>query len=321
MPWDVSSLPTPTVEDFAILLGRALHYSQPQKTQIRLGLSNGTSPFIKKLPLDGQQRFQSMHDCVRSTRFNHTFLLRYLLDNLQTVRLQQGPEPQQQIILAGFCAKYLPATIDLFVNRTTLEIGQIVIPDTAPLPAYYYQYFDPPYYMICVLYHHPYFSKFLNSRKPISASRKRVIQVLVSRIIAVASECDSMMMEPEMPPPATPLLLGLTALRAILLLRIKAGHGLSRQTQAEFLASLHRWKFQHYHDTLGLVIDNIVSILTGTPFRGSYYGGPGFSDPHDVRAELLKERKICAWPSCDSSENLRTCARCQTVCYVSNLIL
>ncbi|TFK63244.1 hypothetical protein BDN72DRAFT_331973 [Pluteus cervinus] len=285
------SLPTPTVEDFAVLLG----------------FSNAISPFVKKIPPTEIQKFENMYDCVS--------------------RLHECPETQQHIILAEFYAKYLPATVDRFVNDAIPELDRVVIPDTSPyaLPPSYYKCFDSFFYMICAVQHESYFAKYIVSRKPVAASRKKVAQ---NACAAHNRNCDDFLMQADFRNSrAGPLFLAFSALRTVLVLLVKEGHGLSRQTQDKLLRLLHRWGFQHYDDDLGRITHNIISTLTNAPLRGPFADPHECLDSQDVREMLLmkkmllQERKVCGWPACDASENLKACARCQTVCYVSFMIL
>lgn len=93
----------------------------------------------------------------------------------QLPRLFMEHEEQQDIIWGRFCALYLPATVDRYINLPP-NIGSD--PFTASFKIH-----NPCSEMLVQVQHCPYFGKYLRSKKPIAANGKKLPRVVAERLI------------------------------------------------------------------------------------------------------------------------------------------
>ncbi|KAF7305536.1 MYND-type domain-containing protein [Mycena chlorophos] len=100
------------------------------------------------------------------------------------------PEPQQDRVYSQFCARYLPATVNKFLDLppATDSLG----PDEADL-LQEYEASNAYLEILIQVQHLPYLYKYLRSNKEVAEPGKRLTPVLAERIAARVDRWDAML--------------------------------------------------------------------------------------------------------------------------------
>lgn len=91
-------------------------------------------------------------------------------------------EQQQDVIWGRFCAIYLPATVDRYINPPPVTGSN---PFTESFKIY-----SPCSEMLVQVQHSPYFGKYMRSKKPLAANGKKLPRVVAERLIERGSVWD-----------------------------------------------------------------------------------------------------------------------------------
>lgn len=94
---------------------------------------------------------------------------------LQLPRNAMETEEQQEIIWSRFCALYLPATVDRFINPPTITSHN-------PEDIAKFKIFSPCSEVLVHIQDNAYFSKYLRSKKPLAVNGKQLPLVVAERI-------------------------------------------------------------------------------------------------------------------------------------------
>ncbi|TFK71899.1 hypothetical protein BDN72DRAFT_957753 [Pluteus cervinus] len=256
--------PLPTADDFAIMLG----------------IREGPSPFITRFWVHEGERNDDLVNFVGQC-------------SAQTVL--------RDAIFAEFGAKYLPATVNRFVEADF----ELPLPPTTPPAAFrlYNVYFEA---MFGVLRVHPsYFAKYLRSKHPIASQGKKLARVIAERVAEMAP----MLYEDTIIDPNYEEALGCVLEVLVIVLHVFADvqepiPGDVNVTLLVFFQACKRSQNRDVRDN-GQTLSMLLTV-----------GHP--TSPEILRIHrMTRGRDKCRLPECDKSTNLRVCAGCKTVCYCS----
>lgn len=102
--------------------------------------------------------------------------LSYVLPQLR--RNAMETDEQQEVVWSRFCALYLPATVDRFIDPPE-------IPSKNPADITQFKIFSPCSEMLVQTQHNAYFSKYLRSKSPLAANGKRLPRIVAERIAEI----------------------------------------------------------------------------------------------------------------------------------------
>ncbi|RDB22154.1 hypothetical protein Hypma_010751 [Hypsizygus marmoreus] len=218
-------------------------------------------------------------------------------------------EGQQDIVWARFCALYLPATVKLFLNPPTSSGDTPEMIQELKLNSAYFE-------VLVGIQHIPYFAKYLRSSKPTAAGGKKLTQALAERVVSLAPTWDRHLLSPEVdsrtgrPGDYFKSVIGsaVQLLSTLLTTFVKEDLAtvLSAATKAELLPWLQKWSARYMREFLGEVCLRTLGILSGER---------GFNKGVRSMRKVFKNWDTCGIPTCEVTENLKVCGRCQTVRY------
>ncbi|KAF9469401.1 hypothetical protein BDZ94DRAFT_1207631 [Collybia nuda] len=245
-------------DDFAVVLGFKETTSTP-------------------LPRDEQDRLGSLH--------------------MHLARNRMFSEDRQNVIFAGFCASYMPSTVNNFIN---IPVGPL---DAALGTQLNNAYFE----MLVALQHSPYFFKYFRSSKPIAAAGKELPEILAQRIASFAPLWDRYIVQESRDPEeghytaamgSSLQLLG--SLLATFYKELDQRTIVSNETKDALEPWLKKWGQRYPNGFLGRVCARVWRILSREPsFRQEVLG---------VR-RLTKNWDVCGLPACNAGTNLKACGR------------
>ncbi|TFK71898.1 hypothetical protein BDN72DRAFT_402073 [Pluteus cervinus] len=259
-----SQSPLPTADDIAILLG----------------LREGPSPFITKV---------WAHEGERE-------------DDLVKLVQRLGPPEQhvlQHTVFAEFGAKYLPATVDRFIEANF----DLPLPLGLPLAIFEINniYSDNVYSILRL--HPAYFSKYLRSKLPIASQGKKLARILAERVSNTVLLYSDILLDPGY---AWSLARVLELLH--LMLDMYAGHDqepIPADVKKALVVFLKTSIKSECHD-LRTHSEALSRLFAGhpRPERITYVG-------------MTRGRCGCGVSGCYETNNLKACAACRTVVYCS----
>jgi hypothetical protein len=214
-------------------------------------------------------------------------------------RNAQEAEAQQDIIWARFCALYLPATVDRFLDppAPTNETPDII--EELKLRNAYFE-------MLVGIQHSPYFTKFMRSQQPTAAGGRRLTQALGERLLELAPTIDRMVRHPPANRPGDFLgFLGnaIQLLSTLLTILVKEGERTTVLSQAT-IDGLKPWILSW--------LQRYPREFLAEPCRRTLLA---FSRDERYTEEARNVRRTwknwnkCGLPSCTSTENLRVCGK------------
>jgi hypothetical protein len=98
-------------------------------------------------------------------------------------------EEQQEIVWSRFCALYLSATIDRFINPPKITSKK---PDDVAQ----FKIFSPCSEMLVAIQHNAYFAKYLRSKSTVAANGKQLPRVVAERVAELGFSWDPVLRNP-----------------------------------------------------------------------------------------------------------------------------
>jgi len=222
------------------------------------------------------------------------------------------PEEQQDVVWSRFCAIYLPATVDRFLNLPAVDSSDPNVLADHELHNVYCE-------MLVHVQHSPYFAKYLRSKEPAAAKAITLPRVVAQRLAERAPRWDRLMVRP---PPGAPsdYYVGI-ATNACQLLSTLCTFFLKHPNQEEILPTetkvilkpfFQRWAARYNQDVLA-----DICLRTLLWFEGGDTNAALRREYNSVRRSF-KNWDVCGYLRCDSRSNLQVCSRCHTVRYCSS---
>ncbi|KAJ6630599.1 hypothetical protein B0H10DRAFT_1981949 [Mycena sp. CBHHK59/15] len=228
---------------------------------------------------------------------------------LQRNRMQ--PQHEQDIVLAQFCAAYLPGTVDQFLDKCSPSgplSGNTPMQLEIVLNNAYLE-------MLVYMQYSPYFSKFLHS----SPNGKQLSQQFSERLAALGSTWDRNISHPPRDRPdgyyesvARSSVCLLSTICAAFAKETDHDSVISQVTRETLISLFTRWATLYKGEPLGEASFRAARILAHEPDIQEA--------THRVRRHC-KNWNVCGMPKCNKKTSLKACGRCQTVRYVSELSL
>ncbi|KAJ3901144.1 hypothetical protein F5879DRAFT_351696 [Lentinula edodes] len=285
----LDSLPEPLwSEDFAVLLG------------------------FKKSALGPRKDVLQGDELVRKT------MLELYFD-----RNSKEHEIQQDLIWSRFCALYLPALVDRFLDPWTATDGSYIEKDASAREDY--QLFNPWLRMLVMVQHNPYLGKYLRSRKPVSSGNQHLTRVLGQRLSHVAARWDREIRKPASDHQeyykgaAADVVQLLSTLLTTFVSSRDSEKILPADTKKKLLPFLSGWRDLFYDPTMARG-DEQVS-LGDVCFRTVIQLSSERDKRPQVHQYILKVKKHlkgwdqCGLPTCAATGDMKACGRCHTVKY------
>ncbi|KAJ7510040.1 hypothetical protein B0H11DRAFT_2414571 [Mycena galericulata] len=225
---------------------------------------------------------------------------------LQRNRMQ--PQHEQDIVLAQFCATYLPATVDNFLNNQIVESGPLLgnqsMRQEIVLNNAYLE-------MLVYMQHSPYFSKYLHS----SPHGKVLSQTFSERLAELGPTWDRNISHPPKDRPdgyyesvTRSSVCLLNSICAAFAKEVDQNSVINEATRNVLIPLFTRWATLYKGLPLGEASSRAARILAHEPDIQEA--------THRVRRHM-KNWNVCSMPKCNKRSNLKACGRCQTVRYVS----
>ncbi|KAJ3895994.1 hypothetical protein GG344DRAFT_61755 [Lentinula edodes] len=275
-------------EDFAVLLGFKKSALGPRKDVLQ------GDELVRK----------TMFVIVRTIcKFRGLAEFRAMAPNLITSpfkfdRNSKEHEIQQDLIWSRFCALYLPALVDRFLDPWTATDGSYIEKDASAREDY--QLFNPWLRMLVMVQHNPYLGKYLRSRKPVSSGNQHLTRVLGQRLSHVAARWDREIRKPASDHQeyykgaAADVVQLLSTLLTTFVSSRDSEKILPADTRKKLLPFLSGWRDLFYDPTMA---------------RGDEQVSLG-----DVKKHL-KGWDQCGLPTCAATGDMKACGRCHTKIY------
>ncbi|KAJ7119564.1 hypothetical protein C8R44DRAFT_788408 [Mycena epipterygia] len=232
-----------------------------------------------------------------------------LMSHLRMIDTQT--EENQDLVWSKFCALYLPATVDRFLDppvpTDATNANEREMMADFPLN-------NPWHETLVRVQHIPYFAKYLRSSSPIAAGGKRLPQVLSARLAGLAGKWDQYMTAPSSGEDkrqyymaaAGSALQVLCTLCTHFIKTVDRSTVIPHATQQKLLPFLTAWGRRYKRQFLGDVSLRLIAYLSNVVT-------PEFNAIRKVN----KNWDVCGLPSCSVRRELKVCANCQTVRYCS----
>ncbi|TFK74018.1 hypothetical protein BDN72DRAFT_120932 [Pluteus cervinus] len=220
--------------------------------------------------------------------------------------------PEEDTLLSKFCASYFPELINHWVKHTMLPSSE------GSAPPEYCSLMNGYLWVLSTTYHLPYFTKYFRSTKALAAPGKDFASLLAHKIIAFGMLNRHIPIESPLGDGVEeyvldPAFWALNILQKVLIVSPKQGKNqrmldLPPDLVIGLLPHLLHWKMQRGYEPLANASEKLYRYLT---------------DEYSYRGHLRRKRKVwkgstkCALPGCEEINNLKACARCLTVYYVS----
>ncbi|KAF7979351.1 hypothetical protein HWV62_42787 [Athelia sp. TMB] len=213
-------------------------------------------------------------------------------------------EEQQEIVWARFCALYLPAAVNRFINPPA-------IPSTNPQDIAKFKLFSPCSEMLVQTQHNAYFSKFLRSRSPIAADGKLLPKVVAERITELGQAWEPTMrqntdreLENHYRGILTSAVQLLSTLQTAFVKERDQESVVPKSLRDELKPLLRAWATRYQGDVMSDVAGRVLSAWS--PELG---GGSGFrNDARRIRKHTLGW-DVCGLPHCETTTELKACSR------------
>lgn len=209
---------------------------------------------------------------------------------------------QLEAVWAPFCALYLPATVDRFLDPPTVVNDDPEIVADFKLYNVYSQTLEQ-------VQRSPYFIKYLRSTTPCAVNGKRLPRVIAERLAERAVRWDRAM---ALPPPNYPpmhfvaMIAGVCQLLSKLITILKdldrntnSADSVPAEAKAALLPFVARWAGR-YRGELGTIFSCTYLFLAGNEIIT-------LAAPHVRRR--FKKMQVCALPECNIEENLKLCTK------------
>jgi hypothetical protein len=225
---------------------------------------------------------------------------------------------------AEFCAKYLPQTIEGFINLPPLTDDDYEEDDE--LRDEVYDLDNSFSLMLTLVKASPYFVRYLQSSHPCASPGKKFVGIYAKRLYDNALTLDMRWKkafpgteEPVVEHARDTVMNSLGFLQTILLsvtdLKTGLGEIIDFDTREGLLIFVKKWLWDLKREghARGDEAKHLIPLLVGDMtqlLKAEYY------------TRLMRNALNCAVPGCDKGEQLKACGRCKTVRYVSaSLIL
>jgi len=209
-------------------------------------------------------------------------------------------EAQQDIIWARFCALYLPATVDRFLDPPVPTDETLDIAEELKLNNAYFE-------MLVAIQHSPYFTKYMRSQKPIAANGKKLTQALGERLLELAPTIDRQIRNPPSNRPDGYFLgfIGnvIQLLSTLLTIFVKASDQttvLSQETKDGLKPWISAWLRRYPREFLAEPCKRTLLALD----RNARF----MEDARTMR-RTFKNWNECGLLSCTSTANLKVCSK------------
>lgn len=213
------------------------------------------------------------------------------------------PVERQQMIWAQFCALYLPATVDRYIDPP-------VIPSKDPADIAMFRIFNPCGDLIVHLQSSPYFAKYFRSQTPLAANGKKFPRILAERIADVAFNLERELRNATTTPErvthlkatlASPIQL-LSTMCTTFIKETDQEAVIPTALRARLKPLMKLWSQRYSEEILGL-----VSLQVWGAWSQELSDG--------LAREIKKVRKktlgwdVCGLPECNVSKDLKACSK------------
>jgi len=233
----------------------------------------------------------------------------FRLGTLYLPRNAMETEEQQNIVWSRFCALYLPATVDRFINPPTITSKK-------PEDIAKFKIFSPCSEMIVHVQHNAYFAKYLRSKTLLAANGKQLPRVVAERVAELGFAW-----EPELRSSSSTELeqhyLSILA-SAVQLLSTLCTSFVKEDDQESVVPKALRdrlkplmktWSQRYKNQILGDVSLRVLAAWS-SELDGGWFNG---------EAKKVRKRTLgwdeCGLPQCEVKTGLKACGKCQTVRY------
>lgn len=219
-------------------------------------------------------------------------------------------EQQQEIVWSRFCALYLPATVERFINLPAITSKK---PDDIAV----FKILSPCSEMLVQTQHNAYFAKYLRSKHAAAANGKLLPRVVAERVAELGFAWEPRLRSPS-PGEIEQHYMSILA-NAVQLLSTLCTAFVKETDQEAVVPKILR--------------DKLKPLLTtwSYRYRGQFFGdvtlrvcyawSPDLDADSGFSVEIRRVRKQClGWeecglPGCGVRSNLKACGKCQTVRY------
>ncbi|TFK63243.1 hypothetical protein BDN72DRAFT_902586 [Pluteus cervinus] len=268
---------------------RALFTSPPCPTAddiaIILGLIPGSSRFVTEKWTNESERMDCLMNCM---------------DHIAGLSHYKAAS-----ILCEFGARYLPMVVDRFIAGNF----DLYPPTSMLLPMF--KLHNPYSYMLFRLCGRPYYVKYLRSKHSIATQGKVLFAVLTERLATAVRLCGPEMLRPgtrHRPSFHEPLTRMLRLLTATVAFTPGVRHQVD-DDDVDILLEFTKPCKRTGVEPLGTLSEQLGMSLLGMPVFQRV--APG------IRRDI-QGRDKCGLPDCGNIVDLKACARCQTIYYVSH---
>jgi len=219
------------------------------------------------------------------------------------------PEEQQEIVWSRFCALYLPATADRYINPPAITSNK-------PADITKFKIFSPCSEMLVQVQHNAYFAKYLRSKKPLAANGKLLSRVVAERVADLGFAWEPVLRSPSAGELQEHYISILAS--AVQLLSTLCTYFVKEDNQEAVVPKALRDKLkpllkswaQRYRD----------QFLGDVALRVWGAWSPEFDGSGLKKAAKKFRKQFLGWEECGLSEcrvksELKACGKCQTVRY------
>ncbi|TFK67596.1 hypothetical protein BDN72DRAFT_842863 [Pluteus cervinus] len=246
---------------------------------IMLGLKKGSSAFITR---------QWAHEGERTEDTAQ------LLIALNRFCLHSG-----NVVFSEFAARYLPATVDRFIEASFELPRPPAVLVTPPIFEIQNAYFV----IIKRLRSSTYFVKYLRSKHPLASQGKKLGRILAERFAAMVQVHGDSILHPDYTETVNTILEFL-----VFILLLDNGQEPVPVNVRNILIPFCKDCQKSSHEDLRETSDSLSIFLVS--------GCPESAERNDL-TKLVRGRDECKLPGCNITTNLKACARCLIVCYCS----
>ncbi|KZP28043.1 hypothetical protein FIBSPDRAFT_1039751 [Athelia psychrophila] len=234
-----------------------------------------------------------------------------MLGNVYLRRNAMEADEQQEIVWSRFCALYLPAAINRFIDPPK-------IPTEDPKEIAKFRLFSPCSEMLVQTQHNAYFAKYLRSKSPLAANGKRLPRIVAERIAELGTAW-----EPELRRPTSRDLAehyeGILASAVQLLCTLQTAYIKELDQESVVPGELRRklqpllqgWSNRYRGTILGDA--SVRVLLNWSPESGDSW----FRDYAKTVRKHTLGWDVCGLSSCEVTTGLKACSKCHTVRYCS----
>lgn len=237
---------------------------------------------------------------------------------------------QQDIIWSRFCALYLPAVVDRFLDPWDATDGSDFQKD--PDAKEDYRLFNPWLRMLVMTQHNPYLGKYLRSKQPVASGNTKLARTVGQRLLYLAPRWDRELRQPGNDDrkqyykgAAADVLQLLSTLLATFVSYQDPEKILPAETKQKLLPFVKRWATMFFDPAKNVMQGDEDALIGDVCCRMVLQLSTSRDEDRAFYQNVVKVKKQlkgwdqCGLPTCNvANKTMKVCGKCHTVKYVWN---